>query len=375
MKKKDWVNISFLALTPVIGVLGTAAYAVANGVVWWEPLLFVVSFGVVSFSVTAGYHRCFAHKAYASHPAVQAFYLFFGAMALQNSALKWANDHRVHHRYVDRDWDPYNIKRGGLLAHILWLFYKEPGQQTYEDVPDLKANRLVQWQYRWNNWIGIIGGLGIPTLIGAAFGRPARRPSLGRVPADRGHPPHDVHGQLRRAHLGQAALHGRELRAGQRPALLRDERRGVPQLPSQVPLRLPQRRALVSLGSDQVADRALAFAGLARDVRKTPKPVVEKARLRMKLAKAEAQLGDATHGVRQEIRQRLDAARHALDHAVELWHEVDTKRRGLIARGRSARSSSPGPAGRGCGSLAPHWPRPREWRIAGRLLSRLPEGA
>jgi stearoyl-CoA desaturase (delta-9 desaturase) len=170
--KKNWVNILFLSLTPIIGIFGTTAYAIAFGVRWWEPTLFFVLFGLVSFSVTAGYHRCFSHKAYASHPALQAFYLFFGAMAMQNSALKWSSDHRDHHRHVDRDWDPYNIRRGGLWAHILWLFYEEPGELTYDNVPDLTANRLVRWQFHLNNWFGLIAGLGIPTLVGALFGRP-----------------------------------------------------------------------------------------------------------------------------------------------------------------------------------------------------------
>lgn len=30
-RQKNWVNILFLSLTPVIGVLGTAAYALADG--------------------------------------------------------------------------------------------------------------------------------------------------------------------------------------------------------------------------------------------------------------------------------------------------------------------------------------------------------
>ena len=69
--KKNWINILFLSLTPVIGVLGTAAYAIAFGVRWWEPTFLFVLFGLVSLSVTAGYHGCFAHKAYVSHPALQ----------------------------------------------------------------------------------------------------------------------------------------------------------------------------------------------------------------------------------------------------------------------------------------------------------------
>lgn len=171
-RKKDWINIAFLSLTPVIGVVGTTAYALTFGVRWWEPVLLLVSYFLVGFSVTAGYHRLFAHRGYQSHPVVQAFYLFFGAMALQNSVLHWASDHRTHHRYVDREWDPYSIHRGGLWAHILWLFYKRPEHETFDNVPDLKKNRLVMLQYRWSNWIGIVAGLGLPTLIGWAFGRP-----------------------------------------------------------------------------------------------------------------------------------------------------------------------------------------------------------
>ena len=85
-QKKNWLNILFLSLTPVVGIAGTAAYALARGVVWWEPVLFLTLFGLVSFSVTAGYHRCFSHKSYVSRPALQAIYLFFGTMAFQNSA-------------------------------------------------------------------------------------------------------------------------------------------------------------------------------------------------------------------------------------------------------------------------------------------------
>ena len=63
-RQKNWLNILFLALTPVIGIFGTLAYAIAYGVAWWEPALFFTLFGLVSFSVTEGYHRCFAREAY-----------------------------------------------------------------------------------------------------------------------------------------------------------------------------------------------------------------------------------------------------------------------------------------------------------------------
>src|SRR5258705_12712022 len=91
--KKNWLNILFLSLTPVIGVFGTAAYALVNGVRWWEPVLFLTLFALVSFSVTAGYHRCFAHKSYVSHPFLHSCFPFLGAMALQHFALKSSCHH------------------------------------------------------------------------------------------------------------------------------------------------------------------------------------------------------------------------------------------------------------------------------------------
>ena len=50
-------------------------------------------------------------------------------MAAQNSILWWSASHRVHHKHVDRDWDPYNIQRGFWWAHFLWIFYRNPQQQ------------------------------------------------------------------------------------------------------------------------------------------------------------------------------------------------------------------------------------------------------
>jgi len=287
-RRKSWFNILFLSLTPVIGVFGTAAYAVAYGVRWWEPTLFFVLFGLVSFSVTAGYHRCFAHKAYVSHPVLQAFYLFFGSMALQNSALKWSSDHRDHHRYVDHDWDPYSIKRGGLWAHVLWLFYEEPGELTYENVPDLKANRLVRWQFHLNNWFGLIAGLGIPTAVGALFGRP-----LG--------------GLLWGGFLRIAVIHHTTFLVnsvahlyGKRPYTEENSARdngllsfvtngeGYHNFHHRFPSDFRNGVRWYQWDPTKWLIAVLGFTGLARGLRRTPKAAIAAARLRLKAAKADS---------------------------------------------------------------------------------------
>ena len=375
-RRKNWVNILFLSLTPVIGVVGTAAYSIAYGVTWWEPALFLALFSLVSFSVTAGYHRCFAHKAYTSHPALQAFYLFFGAMALQNSALKWSSDHRDHHRHVDRDWDPYNIKRGGLWAHILWLFYAEPGELTYENVPDLKANRLVRWQFSLNNWIGLVAGLGIPTLVGAFFGRPLGGLLWGgflRVVVIH----HTTFMVNSVAHLYGTRPYTEENSARDNGLLaFITNGEGYHNFHHKFPSDFRNGVRWYHWDPTKWLIASLKLAGLARDLRKTPKAVIEKSRLRMKLAKAEARLHEVPAGVAEAVRVRLHNAHQALDRAVELWHEVDQKRRDLIARGKA-----------GSSDLARSWKETlresrasllaarQEWRIAARLLSQTPDEA
>lgn len=334
--KKNWVNILFLALTPVIGVLGTAAYAVAFGVRWWEPALFLALFTLVSFSVTAGYHRCFSHKAYASHPTLQAYYLLFGAMAHQNSALKWSADHRDHHRYVDKDWDPYSIRRGGLWAHVFWLFYKEPEERSYDGVPDLAANRLIRWQYRWHNWIGILAGLGIPTLVGAFFGRPVGGLLWGgflRIVVIH----HTTFLVNSVAHLYGTRPYTDENSARDNPLLaFITNGEGYHNFHHKFPSDFRNGVRWYQWDPTKWLIATLHAVGLARDLRKTPGPVVEKSLLRVKLSRAEARLPLVPAAVADTIRPRLEVAHQSLDRAVQLWHEADAKRCELVARGKTA---------------------------------------
>lgn len=169
-RELNWVNIVFLTLTPLVGIVGTAAYVAAYGVRWWEPVLLFVGFGAVGLSIGAGYHRLFAHPSYEAHPAVQAVLLFFGSWALENSALNWSSDHRNHHRYVDTDLDPYSIKKGFWYAHLWWIFFKAPPGRSYANVPDLTANRLVMLQHRVAGPLGVITGLAVPALVGGLMG-------------------------------------------------------------------------------------------------------------------------------------------------------------------------------------------------------------
>jgi stearoyl-CoA desaturase (delta-9 desaturase) len=165
-----WLNIAFLLGTLVVALVGTPWYILTFGLGWPEAVTFLVLYTFVGLSVTAGYHRLFAHKTYQAAWPVRLFFLVFGAGALENSILNWAGDHRVHHSHVDEERDPYNIQKGFWWAHMGWIFFdNEPAPPSV--VRDLTEDPLVRWQERHYRWIGIAVAFGIPLAVGLATGR------------------------------------------------------------------------------------------------------------------------------------------------------------------------------------------------------------
>src|SRR6266853_497490 len=100
-RKLHWPNVLFLTLSPLAALVGAITYTRLYGIHPLEIVLFVILFFATGLSITAGYHRHFAHLSYKANPLVRLFYLIFGACALENSAICWASDHRMHHKYVD----------------------------------------------------------------------------------------------------------------------------------------------------------------------------------------------------------------------------------------------------------------------------------
>jgi len=134
----------------------------ATGILLLSAGLFFLS----GFSITAGYHRYYAHRAYEPSWPVEWFMMFFGTLAVEGSVLEWAHDHRNHHKFVDTEKDPYNIKDGFWHAHILWMF--ETQDRDFEDVvPDLMENPLLMFQHNNYSWLSM--GLNAAVAVGAGL--------------------------------------------------------------------------------------------------------------------------------------------------------------------------------------------------------------
>jgi stearoyl-CoA desaturase (delta-9 desaturase) len=171
-EKTNWKAIIFLIGSPIAIAILLPIYLSNHGFVWTDLIPFFVLYVLGGMSTTAGYHRYYSHRTYDCHPWVRIFFLIFGGATVQNTLLDWASDHRYHHQFEDREGDPYNINRGFWYAHLLWMFKQYPENRPYANVPDLRKDPQVMWQYR--NYAAIVAlvSFGLPTVIGAFFGRP-----------------------------------------------------------------------------------------------------------------------------------------------------------------------------------------------------------
>lgn len=171
-QRKDWINIAFLTVTPILAIPVLIWHTIHTGFALWMPALFLGMYILVGLSICAGYHRFYSHKSYECSKLVQIFFAVFGAMGAQNSIIRWSSGHRRHHAYAESDWDPYSITRGFWWAHFIWVFYIDANTDNFDNARDLQANPIVCWQDRWYRTLLLAGGFGIPLLVGALFGNP-----------------------------------------------------------------------------------------------------------------------------------------------------------------------------------------------------------
>jgi stearoyl-CoA desaturase (delta-9 desaturase) len=111
-----------------IAVLG----AFWSGITWQAVVLAVVLCAVRMFGVTAGYHRCFAHRTFKTGRVFRFVLAFLAESSSQKGVLWWAAHRREHHKHSDTDRDVHSpVKRGFLSSHVGWIF----DAATYETRP------------------------------------------------------------------------------------------------------------------------------------------------------------------------------------------------------------------------------------------------
>ena len=253
----NWVTTILFTALPLAAVTVVPWYGFTHGfslAAWVLALVFLWACGI---AITAGYHRLWAHRAYSAHwsganlpDAVRRH----GA-AEQHPGLGLAAPHPSPVRRRLGQGSVQREARFLVFAHGL-----DPARLPERQERFLERARPRARSHRQFSAPVLHSAHGLHEPRRAAARGLGRGRRVGRVPA-RGHPAsrdqpplHVVH-QLAGPHVGLAAVHGREHGARQPGAGVPDVRRGLSQLPPHLPERLPQRREVVAVRPDQVADR------------------------------------------------------------------------------------------------------------------------
>ncbi|RME80787.1 MAG: acyl-CoA desaturase [Planctomycetota bacterium] len=171
LSKLNWPTLLFLLITPMVSVMGLY-WIVKFSSFYWQTLLFALFMMVATgISITAGYHRLFSHRSYEAHPVIRCLFTLFGSAAFQGSVLEWCSDHRIHHRYVDKDKDPYSIQNGFWYAHMGWLFVQQE-PQNLSNVKDLQEDPILRFQHKYFISMASVMCFLFPTLMGLLWGDP-----------------------------------------------------------------------------------------------------------------------------------------------------------------------------------------------------------
>jgi len=165
----NWITSSFLIGTLFLAVTATPLYIWHYGLNWFQIGLFWVMFCFCGFSITLGYHRHFSHLSFKAHWSIRLFTLVFGAGAFENSALMWSSEHRRHHKYVDHDDDPYDIRKGFFWAHMGWLMFKIDPQPPFDNVPDLDKDWMVRFQHKYIHLMAVAVAFVLPAALGYLY--------------------------------------------------------------------------------------------------------------------------------------------------------------------------------------------------------------
>ncbi len=144
-ERVDWVRI-----IPFIGL-----HLACLAVFWvgFSPIAFAVFVGsylVRMFAITAFYHRYFAHRTFRAGRVAQFLFAALGATATQRGPLWWAAHHRRHHKTADTGADPHSPRHGFLWSHMGWFLSRRHLATEAEQIPDLVRYPELRWLDRYD---------------------------------------------------------------------------------------------------------------------------------------------------------------------------------------------------------------------------------
>jgi stearoyl-CoA desaturase (delta-9 desaturase) len=159
-----WIqNVPFWTVH-AIAIVG----AVIIGWSWAAFAWLAGSYAVRMFSITAGYHRYFAHRTFKTSRAFQLVLALLAMSAAQRGVLWWATHHRRHHKFSDQPEDVHSPRqRGFWWSHVTWLLGSRHSATDFERVKDFAKYPELRWLNRHDLLIAVAWGFVLYAIGGA----------------------------------------------------------------------------------------------------------------------------------------------------------------------------------------------------------------
>lgn len=98
------------------------------------------------FAITAGFHRLFSHRSYRAGRLFQFAMAFAGTASYQKGPLWWSAHHRRHHRHVETEADLHSpIARTVWQSHVGWFLNHDSQATDARLIPDLLKYPELRW--------------------------------------------------------------------------------------------------------------------------------------------------------------------------------------------------------------------------------------
>ncbi|KAI1709695.1 delta(9)-fatty-acid desaturase fat-7 [Ditylenchus destructor] len=163
----SWKTLVYYTVVHIAGLVGF--YHAIYTAKWLTLAWCIVCWWLSVVGIMAGAHRCWSHNAYKVNTPLKLIILAMNCMAYQLDVIRWARQHRCHHKWLDTDADPHNVARGFWFAHIGWTVLK-PHPKLKEmgaklDISDLTSDRWLMFQKRHFTILCLIFCYLVPTIV------------------------------------------------------------------------------------------------------------------------------------------------------------------------------------------------------------------
>jgi len=156
-ERLDWVRA-----IPFLGMHLGCLLVLWVGWSWLALAIAAFLYALRVFTLTAFYHRYFAHRAFKTWRIVQFVFAAIGTSAVQRGPLWWAAHHRHHHTHSDDPEDLHSPRQKGIFwAHTLWFLSPRAEATNLRLIPDFARYPELRLLDRFD--------LAVPVLLAASL--------------------------------------------------------------------------------------------------------------------------------------------------------------------------------------------------------------